>query len=86
MDASKDLVLISKGFWNKWAEKVYFELGPRFKWTWKQDKRELDDDVGYVSIVTPLPIEGNEGKNLIGIDTMGFGLILHCYSFRFKLL
>ena len=40
----------------------------------------------YASIVAPLLIEGNEGKNLTVIDTMGFGLVLHCYNFRFKLL
>ena len=28
LDASKELVLISKGFWKKWAEKAHFELGP----------------------------------------------------------
>ena len=41
LDASKDLVLISKGFLEKVAEKAHFELGPcletsRFEWTWKQ--------------------------------------------------
>ena len=40
----------------------------------------------YVSIVAPPSIEGDEGKNLTVIDTMGFGLVLHCYSFKFKLL
>ena len=40
----------------------------------------------YVSIVAPPSIEGNEGKNFTGIDAMGFGLVLHCYSFRFMLL
>ena len=37
-------------------------------------------------IVAPPSIEGNEGKNLTVIYTMGFGLVLHCYSFGFKLL
>ena len=41
---------------------------------------EMDDDV---SIVATPSIEGNEGKNLALIDTMGFGLVLHCNSFRF---
>ena len=41
LDASKELVLISKGFWKKVAEKAHFGLGPRlespcFEWTWKQ--------------------------------------------------
>ena len=40
----------------------------------------------YVTIVAPPSIEGNKSKNLTVIDTMGFGLVLHCYSFKFKLL
>ena len=40
----------------------------------------------YVSIVGPPSIEGNKSKNLTVIDTMGFGLVLCCYSFRFKFL
>ena len=41
LDASKELVLISKGFRKKVAEKAHFGLGPRlesprFEWTWKQ--------------------------------------------------
>ena len=41
LDASKELVLTSKGFWKKVAEKAHFGLGPRlesprFEWTWKQ--------------------------------------------------
>ena len=31
----------------------------------------------YVSIVAPPSVEGNVGKNLTVIDTMGFGLVLH---------
>ena len=65
-------------------EKAHSELGPCFEWTWKQAKREMDDDVCVDS--RPLLIEGNEGKNLTVIDTMGFGLVIHCCSFRFKLL
>ena len=50
LDASKNLVLICKGFWKKWVEKAHFERGPRvesprFEWTWKQARREIDDDV-----------------------------------------
>ena len=40
----------------------------------------------HVSMVAPPSIEDNEGKNLTVIDIMGFGLVLHCYSFIFKLL
>ena len=40
----------------------------------------------YVSIVAPPSIEDNEGKNLTVVDTMGFGLVLRCCSFRFKFL
>ena len=31
LDASKELDLISQGFWKKWAEKAHFELGPRLE-------------------------------------------------------
>ena len=40
----------------------------------------------YESIIAPPSIEGNEGKNLTVIDTMGLGLVLHSYNSRFKLL
>ena len=50
LDASKELVLISKGFWKKVAEKAHFGLGPRlesprFEWTWKQAEYVQNENV-----------------------------------------